>query len=131
MSQVTPDLSGLMRDADTRTMVHEISVSVTTMQETVRQIDARLDRDSRRLDDLARDNREILDKLNAMGPKVDDVLAFQKHGVPSLATKADLGDLKTEISHRPTRRQSITDLLAFGGLVGVILGLLNYFSRAH
>ena len=127
MAQTDPEAAQKFHDADTRHMVHELQGTVGGLVASVQAIDRRLDRDSRKLDELSREISAVKELI----PKIDDMLGFVKHGVPSLATKAEIERLASDISHRPTRRQSVQDLLAFTGFIAVLMAIFAFFARAH
>lgn len=76
---------------------------------------------------------EIQETLRSLAPKIDDVAGFIKHRAPDLASKVDMIQVKTDleaaISLRPTRRQSIFDIV---WVVSLITGAVTFGSKlAH
>ena len=84
------------------------------------------------------DIAEIKATLNRLAPLIDELHGFLRAALPTLATKAELADLRTElkaemaelrldIMQRPTRRQSVFDIFAIVGLIGIILTIAARF----
>jgi hypothetical protein len=89
------------------------------------------------------ENRSI---LNRLAPRIDEVYGFLTAKLPELArslraetktqiadlrteTQTQIADLRPEIAQRPTRRQSIFDILAVVGLIGAILTIAKHFAH--
>jgi orotate phosphoribosyltransferase-like protein len=121
MATSTPKDVRSYDEMNTHTMVFELQGTVGELKEAVTTLGKTLDKTSSRLETEERSISEIKDQLTKLNPKIDDIVGFIKHGVPNLATKADLGDLKLEIEKRPTRRQAILDITLVVGLIAAVL----------
>jgi hypothetical protein len=86
------------------------------------------------------DFAEIKATLNRLAPLIDEFRGFIAATLPTLATKKELADLRAElksgvaelrleIAQRPTRRQSVLDIFAIVGPVGVVLTIAVHFAR--
>jgi hypothetical protein len=60
---------------------------------------------------------EIKGILGRIAPKIDELSAK----LPFFATREDFANLRAELDKRPTRRQSIFDLILFAGFIGTLL----------
>lgn len=60
---------------------------------------------------------EIKGALQRLAPRIDEMYGRQQSG----ATTMDISNLRIEIEKRPTRRQTVFDIFAIVGFVGVIL----------
>jgi hypothetical protein len=89
---------------------------------------------------LRSDIAEIKVLLNRLAPLIDELHSFIRATLPTLATKAELADLRTELKaelgelriemmQRPTRRQTVFDIFAIVGLIGVILTIAARFAH--
>jgi len=98
--------------------VHELKALITTLSQTVGQVVSRTD-------SLEKTGSEIKEILRSLAPRLEELAGFTKHRAPYLADKTDLANLsaglKAEIEKRPTRRQSVTDVILIAGLVGTLL----------
>jgi hypothetical protein len=68
---------------------------------------------------------EIKSILGRLAPRIDEMFGKQQ----ATATKEDIANLRIEIEKRPTRRQSIADVIVFVGLVGSILAIASHLAR--
>jgi hypothetical protein len=104
------------------------------------------------------DIAEIKVTLNRLAPLIDEFRAFLAATLPTLATKAELADLRpvlksdiadlraelksdiaalhaelahlrAEVLQRPTRRQAILDMFAIVGQVGAVLAIATHFAH--
>jgi hypothetical protein len=107
---------------------------------------------------LEADVSEIRAILNRLAPRIDEMYDFLTARLSELATKveviglraetktqiadlrteiadlrtetkAEIADLRLEIVQRPTRRQSVFDILAVVGLIGAILTIATRFTH--
>jgi hypothetical protein len=65
------------------------------------------------------DISEIKGILSRLAPRIDELYGK----LPFFAGKEDIANLRTDIEKRPTRRQSITDIILIAGLIGTILAI--------
>ncbi len=99
---------------------------------------------------------EVKSTLSRLAPRIDEMHGFLTAKLPELATKAQLAalsaklpelankaelaavrlelkeeidELRIEIIKRPTRRQSILDIFAIVGFIGVVLTIAARFAR--
>jgi hypothetical protein len=86
------------------------------------------------------DIADIKATLGRLAPRIDELRGFLTAILPTLATKAELAnlrtELKTEITERlveirrlSTRRQSIFDKFAVVGFVGAVLAISGHFAH--
>ena len=97
------------------------------------------------------DIAEIKTTLNRLAPLIDELMGFLKATLPGLATKIELAEarselkseigalrselkseiaeLRLEIMQRPTRRQTVFDIFAIVGFVGIVLTIAARFSH--
>jgi hypothetical protein len=93
------------------------------------------------------DIAEIKTTLNRLAPLIDEFRGFMAATLPTLATKVELAELRTElrsemaelrvelaelraeILQRPTRRQAIFDMFAVVGLVGAVLAIATHVGH--
>ena len=89
------------------------------------------------------DIAEIKASLNRLMPRIDEMLGFLTATLPTLATKTELAELRSELKaemaelrselkaemaelrleivQRPTRRQTVFDIFAIVALIGAVL----------
>lgn len=79
------------------------------------------------------DLAEVRSLLNRLAPRIDEMHGFLIAKLPDLVTRADLADLRHELRldmlQRPTRRQSILDIFAIAGFIGVVLTAAARFAH--
>ncbi len=97
-----------------------------------RGVEARVARFEADVAHIRGDLAEVRSVLNRLAPRIDKMHGFLIAKLPDLATKADLADLRhelrLEIRLRPTRRQSILDIFAIAGFIGVVLTVAARFA---
>jgi hypothetical protein len=71
------------------------------------------------------DMTEIKGLLGRLAPRIDEMYGRQS----TLATQADLANLRIEIERRPTRRQTVVDLFTIVTLVGGLLTLGSHLAH--
>jgi hypothetical protein len=60
---------------------------------------------------------EIKTILGRLAPRIDEMYGRQA----ALVSQQDLTDLRFELERRPTRRQTVSDIITIVGLIGVVL----------
>jgi len=114
-------------EMNTGQMVFELQGTVGELKSSMAQMLDLLKSNTARIDVAERTSGEIKEILRLLAPKLEDLVGFAKHRAPFLADKTDLSNLKSdlaaEITKRPTRRQSVTDVAFIVGLVGSLLAI--------
>ena len=129
MAQTTPKGVRSYDEMNTGLMVFELQGTVGELKEAIAAVHRTLEATLKKVELSENTSKEIKGQLTALTPKIDDLVGFTKHGVPNLASKQDISDLKAEIEKRPTRRQAILDI---AWVVGLITAAVTFGSKiAH
>ncbi|ESY51702.1 MULTISPECIES: hypothetical protein [unclassified Mesorhizobium] len=123
MVQTAPASTRSYDEMNTHQMIFEMQGTLGEIREAIRSLEKGAQRAISRVEDNEKATAELKSQITALTPKVEDVLAFIRHGMPSLVNKADLAALKIDIEKRPTRRQAILDIAWVVGLVSTILAI--------
>lgn len=71
------------------------------------------------------DISDIKNILARLAPRIDEMYGK----LPFFSTREDIVNIKAEIDRRPTRRQSVLDIIAIVGFIGTLLAIGARFAH--
>ena len=128
LAQVTPKFARSYDEMNTGQMVFEMQGSIGELKEAIAALVRSVEASNKRLEDTEKATSDIKGLLQALTPKIDNLVGFATHAAPNFATKADIATLTAQIDLRPTRWQSIGHLALLAGLIAAILAISSHIA---